>query len=526
MSAKVLSWQMENTKHLDSHELTILVLAPIGRDGSLIVEALTRGGFRATFVADVDELCTRMAKGAGAAIISEEALMDYAVARISKTVTQQPTWSDFPLLILTIAGEAGLSPHLHHRFCQSLGNYALLERPIRLETLLRAVTTAVRARQRQYEIRDHLEERKRSEAALAKSEARHRLLVTASSAIIWSANSDGRFTEPQESWERFTGQDWSQHQERGWVEVVHPEDRQPLLDAWKNARERSSVLIGEGRLWNKQLDCFRRFELRGVPLTDGWGRIEEWVGIVTDVEDRKKAEEALRKSEKLASAGRLAATIAHEINNPLAAVTNLLYLAKNDATPDSNCKKFLEMSEHELNRVIHITKQTLAFYRDSAGKSSIAIKEMVEGLVTIYGKRISTKGAKLVIQIADDMRLTVNAGEIRQVISNLLSNALDAVGQGGKIVVRVRNVKARGVPGVRIVVSDNGCGIAKEHLRKVFEPFFTTKEKIGTGLGLWVCRDLVEKNGGEMSFRSSTTAAQCGTTFVIFFPDESKAKPA
>jgi len=434
-------------------------------------------------------------------------------------VAQQPAWSDFPLLILTVSQATTLGHKGHSRFSEVLGNFSLLERPIRLETLIRAVTTALRARQRQYEIRDHLEERKRAEAALAKSEARHRGLVTATSAILWTAAADGAFVEPQESWQEYTGQAWEQHCGFGWLDAIYVDDRQPLVDGWQRAQTQRRVFQAEGRLWHHASHSYRHFELRAVPMDDAEGRIQEWVGLVADIEDRRLAENALRKSEKLASAGRLAATIAHEINNPLEAVTNLLFLAKADPSISPEGRKFLEMMDHELNRVVHITKQTLAFYRDSTGPSHIAPREVVDGLITIYAKRIAEKELNVRVECPADLHLISNPGEFRQVVSNLIANALDACSPTGTIVIRMRRTVANGLPGMRLTVADNGCGIVASHRRKVFEPFFTTKEKVGTGLGLWVSKDLIEKNGGTVRYRSSTGPHRPGTTFSIFLPD-------
>ena len=520
MSARVLSWKdLERKNSALSEDLTIFVLAPIGRDAALVEEALRRGGFTARRVADVDELCDRVAAGAGAAIISEEALRDYAVARIGRMVAQQPAWSDFPLLILTVPSEANLGHGGHSRFSESLGNFSLLERPIRLETLVRAVTTALRARQRQYEIRDHLEERKRAEVALANSEARHRGLVTATSAILWSADRDFRFTSPQDSWQHYTGQSWQQHRDMGWLDVIHPEDRDQLLRGWTEARVHGHVFQAEARLWHQESESHHYSDFRAVPMQDDDGAIREWVGFVADIEDRKKAESALRRSEKLASAGRLAATIAHEINNPLEAVTNLLYLIKSDSSINRDCRKFLDLMEHELNRVVHITKQTLAFYRDSTAPGRISLREMAAGLMTIYGKRVTAKDLDVKIDCAPDLQVVSNPGELRQVFSNLFSNALDAVPNGGKITVRIRRRRKASGEGVQLTIADNGCGIAPVERRKIFEPFFTTKATVGTGLGLWVCKDLVEKNGGNIGFHSSTRPGHSGTTFSVFVPD-------
>jgi signal transduction histidine kinase len=233
---------------------------------------------------------------------------------------------------------------------------------------------------------------------------------------------------------------------------------------------------------------------------------------------RKQAEEALIRSEKLASAGRLAATIAHEINNPLEAVTNLLYLAKGDP---AKAAQYIEAAESELHRVAHITRQTLGFYRDGGTPHSVQMDKLVNDVLSLYAKRLEIKNIAVHARLEQQPEVTASGGELRQIVSNLISNAIDALPHEGRLSISVHSARhpRHGTDGVRLIVADNGTGIPAEVRAKIFEAFFTTKRDVGTGLGLWVTRSLVEKHGGSLRMRTSTDPHRHGTTFSVFFPN-------
>ena len=255
------------------------------------------------------------------------------------------------------------------------------------------------------------------------------------------------------------------------------------------------------------------------PVKDETGRIVGAAKIARDITQRKKAEQALRITERLASVGRLAATVAHEINNPLEAITNLVYLAKNSTSRD-DVQKYLAAAEEELERVAQLTKQTLGFYRDTKGAIPTRVGSVVEGLVSVFGPRLRNKRILMKSEIADDAAILANTGEIRQLIANLLTNSIDAAEDGGTIRVRVsagRDWKTS-QPGVRFTIADTGHGIPRAILPKLFEPFFTTRKDVGTGLGLWVCKSIVEKHDGSIRVRSNATPGSSWTVFTVFLP--------
>jgi len=236
---------------------------------------------------------------------------------------------------------------------------------------------------------------------------------------------------------------------------------------------------------------------------------------------------ALVRTEQLAAVGRLAATIAHEINNPLEAVTNLLYLIGKDSSLSAQSRQRLQLADQELDRVAHIAKQTLGFYRDNAAPNWVDVSQTIEELLTVYSYRVRNRDIKIEKELDPSARLFASAGEFRQVFSNLFVNAVDAVSQsGGRIRVRVRTARdwrngRRG--GVRLSVADDGCGISPKHRSKIFEPFYTTKEGVGTGLGLWLSQTIVQKHEGRIRVRSQVQPSQSGTVFSVFWPDQSGA---
>jgi PAS domain S-box-containing protein len=258
------------------------------------------------------------------------------------------------------------------------------------------------------------------------------------------------------------------------------------------------------------------------PIKDAAGRVIGASSIVRDITARKQEEESLRVAEKLATAGRLAATIAHEINNPLAAVTNLVYLAKTAAVSEPT-RTFLVQAEQELARVAHLAKQTLGFYRETSGAAWITIGSLLPNLLSVFSSKTRNKGIHISTEIRQDPSVLVMPGEIRQVLANMLSNSIDAVAGGGQIKVRVSAGKDQknDAPGVLITIADSGAGIPPAIRAKLFHPFFTTKKDVGTGLGLWVCKTIVEKHGGHISLRSSAEPGKSWTAFSIFLPIDS-----
>jgi signal transduction histidine kinase len=261
--------------------------------------------------------------------------------------------------------------------------------------------------------------------------------------------------------------------------------------------------------------------LRGRIFYGDDGRAARIAGIVIDTTQRKLAEEALRRSEKLAVAGRLAASIAHEINNPLEAVTNALYLLSQHGPLDTESKLYLSIAEQELARVSNIAIQTLRFYRQSAGPVKSNLSDMVDSVLVMYRGRLRSAGVIVYKDYRQTPAMEVLAAELRQVFANLIGNALDAMSRGGTLSIRIRedhDWSDPSVRGIRVMVADTGCGIPQRVLPHIFEPFITTKPATGTGLGLWVSHEIVQKHKGEIRVKTSVQEGKSGTAFSILLP--------
>jgi PAS domain S-box-containing protein len=260
----------------------------------------------------------------------------------------------------------------------------------------------------------------------------------------------------------------------------------------------------------------------GAPIRDSTGKMIGVVLVFRDITERRMSEGALMRAEKLAAAGRLAASVAHEVNNPLEGLTNLVYIARR--SDDLNeIRRFLSQAEEELSRIAHITRQSLGFYRETSTPTIFKPALIAREVTDFYTPRAIRLGISFIINANTEREVLGSPGELRQVLSNLLANSLDACPRGARIRIEAnpavdpRNLSRAGV---RITIADTGLGIPAENLVNIFEPFFTTKKDTGTGLGLWVSRELVVKHGGSMRVRSRTSDPQCGTVFSIFLPQE------
>jgi two-component system, chemotaxis family, CheB/CheR fusion protein len=258
------------------------------------------------------------------------------------------------------------------------------------------------------------------------------------------------------------------------------------------------------------------------PVRDAEGKVFGASTIARDITQTKMAEEALRNSERLAVAGRMAATVAHEINNPLETVTNVLYLLSRNQGLDEGARKYLKIADEELRRIAQITRSTLGLYRErDTTPGAVNLSELIDNLLMFYQRQVQSLGVKVDKRYDSVGRVVGVSGELRQVIANLLANAIDALSVAGtKLKIHVyesadwQNLSKRGI---RVVVADDGPGINAEIQVNLFRPFYTTKGQKGTGLGLWVSRGIVTKHGGTIRLRSRT-GIRHGTCFAVFLP--------
>lgn len=234
-----------------------------------------------------------------------------------------------------------------------------------------------------------------------------------------------------------------------------------------------------------------------------------------------RAASALRENQKLITLGRLAASIAHEINNPLEAVTNLLYLLGQEQGLPESARSYLGLAQRELGRVGQISRQTLNFSREAASPVGTRIDHVLDDVLSLYSRRIAEKDIRVEREYSCQDQAVVYPGEMRQVFSNLIVNAVDASSPRGSLRIRIRSAQSwtdPGARGIRVTVADNGSGIDPVIQRRLGEPFFTTKGHRGTGLGLWVTRSIILRYGGEIHLRSSVAPSHHGTVFSVFLP--------
>jgi PAS domain S-box-containing protein len=296
--------------------------------------------------------------------------------------------------------------------------------------------------------------------------------------------------------------------------LIHPDDFDRVLrevnavlnsDAEYVSTEHRAV-AGDGRIfW---------VHSRGRIERSAEGKALSIIGITMDVTERHHAENALRRSEKLATAGRLAATVAHEINNPLESIVNLVYLARQTAGIPQEAAEFLTTTDAELTRIAQIVRQTLGFYREAVDPRNSNISQIVAETCEVYRHRMNGRSVTCDMDLDESLYAHVIPGELKQVIANLVANAVDAIDSGGRIQV---SVKRDGDAAV-LTIADTGSGIEEEHMPHLFEPFFTTKAEVGTGLGLWVTKGIVEKQRGKISISSSTAPENHGTTIAVKLP--------
>ena len=362
--------------------------------------------------------------------------------------------------------------------------------------------------------------RKRSEAELNAEDTRRRLaaIVESSDDAIYSTTLDGTVLSWNRGAQILYGYSADEVLGKSWTLLIPPErsdefqsNLNQLVRGQHVASHKTERLRKDGSRVNVMLSL--------SPLRDEKGHVMGVSSIARDITVQQQAEETMRRNEKLANAGRLTAIIAHEINNPLEAVTNLLYLARQDP---KRADQHLQMAEREVQRIGEIVQQTLGFVRDVSDAAPVSVSATLDEVVHLYLPRLNAKNIHTQLEFTDDDVVQGFSGELRQLLSNLVANAIDALDEGGLLrlrVTRARTWQDERRPGVRVVVADNGSGIRPEDRVRIFEPFFTTRRDSGTGLGLWLSDGIVRKHGGWIRLRTCTRAGRSGTAFSIFLPE-------
>lgn len=361
-------------------------------------------------------------------------------------------------------------------------------------------------------------ERRRAEHALRNSEEQYRLLTEALPQMVWLAR-DG--ADPQgiefcnSQTHAYTGLSREQLLEGAWISAIHPEEREKYIAETVSAQAVGEPFELQFRVRSASTDTWRLHLARCSPFQNAQGE-SRWLATIIDIEDQVRSQDALRRTEKLAAVGRLASSIAHEINNPLEAVTNLIYLLQSTALGEQQAE-YLKLASEELARVSHIANHTLRFHRQSSKPTRVNPAEIIDSVLALYQARLRDAQITVRRDYKQTPPLLCYSSELRQVFANLIGNAFDATRRGGRIAVRVQKAVCSDSDAdcIMITVADTGHGMSQETVQRIFEPFFTTKGINGTGLGLWVSAEIVANHKGKFRIRSRNG---CGTAISIFFP--------
>lgn len=304
-----------------------------------------------------------------------------------------------------------------------------------------------------------------------------------------------------------------------WQDLIHADDREKATNAWHQSVRSELPYQCEYRMRRKD-GAYRHILARANPLRGQDGVISRWIGSLTDVHEQKQAEQVLLRSEKLAVASQLANSIAHQINNPLAAVINAIYLASQEKGLSDTARTYLSLAESELARLANLTS-SLRFHRQSSAPTTVDVGKLMQQVLADFRGRLEAGSVRVGLELQSDANLCCFADDMQQVFAILIGNALDASKAGGRIRIRIRPTRAWNEPstaGIRVTIADQGHGIAGEKRKSLFDSLHSTKGESGTGLGLWVAQGIVRRHQGTIRFRSKTGPTHHGTVFALFFP--------
>ena len=532
----------------------VLILAPVGRDSALTQSLLRRAAIESHVCSSLADLQPNLVEGAGAGVIAEEALIGQDISELVAWIGQQPSWSDFPFIILLEPGASAESGGQERDVLQRGGNLTLLERPVGTATLVSAVLAALRARGRQFQVYDALE-------ALTVSERRYRTLAEALPQLVWTSQPDGYRDYFSRQWVEYTGIPEDQQFGLAWLDkVVHPEDRNRIRERWMTAVRGSDEYDAELRI-RRADGQYRWFKARATPVRDD-GRIVRWFGTCTDITDivearetlarsreeleqlvgertrslaaandkltaemaeRHRTEEALRQSQKLEAIGQLTSGVAHDFNNLLTGVIGNLELLEPRLRSEESLRR-LRSAREAAERGARLTHQMLAFSRKQRLMPSPLDLNRLVGEASDMLFRTIGATVRIETVLTDGLwPALVDPTQIELVLLNLAINARDAMPNGGRLTIRTANVgRSRAPPClspgdyVLISVTDTGEGMTQEVLSRAVEPFFTTKEiGKGSGLGLSMVHGVATQSGGGLRLDSSLGR---GTTVSVYLP--------
>lgn len=360
---------------------------------------------------------------------------------------------------------------------------------------------------------------------LRENEAQFRSLANSIPQLAWMANPDGSVFWLNQRWHDYTGMSVEDMAEKGWKAIVDADHVDQVFHSMQHSWSTGQPWQDTFQLRGQE-GTYRWFLSRALPIRDASGHIVRWFGTSTDITDQKQAEEALVKAERLAAMGRLAGIIAHEINNPLEAISNAFYLLRDHPSLDEEARYYAQLAGQELTRLAHITKQTLSFYRESQQSTEVCLSEVLDSVLELQSRRLQLNGIALDKRFRTTGIIQGFSVELRQVFLNIIGNAVQAMPEGGRLRIRLSQSSERqsGREGIRVSICDTGVGIRPRDAKRIFEPFFSTKQAKGTGLGLWISKGIIQKYNGSIRFRSMRLNGSYGTCFSVFIPATGNAQ--
>lgn len=511
--------------------MRVLLLAPTSRDGEATRGVLASAGIDCLVCHSIDNLCAEAVSGVAAVIVPEDVVQSNESDQLTEFLRQQPVWSDLPVIVLT---GSGVESSAIERAMLSLGNVSLIERPMRVSTLVSVVRSALRARVRQYQVRGHLDARKAAEAALSDSEAKFRQLAETIPQLAWMARADGWIFWYNRRWFEYTGTALEQVKGWGWQSVLDPGELPRVMEGWRRS-------IKEGLAFEMEFPLkgadgrFRWFLTRVAPLRDEIGNVAIWFGTNTDIEDRRKVAEErahLLEAERTARmeaerASRMKdeflATLSHELRTPLNAILGWSHILAGDRSNPEDLDEGLRTIERNARAQAQIIEDLLDMSRIISGKVRLDVQRI--DLATVVQDSLETlkptaEAKDIAIQAVLDPaagEVSGDASRLQQVFWNLLTNAIKFTPRGGKVQVLLERTNSN----VEVSVIDSGEGIKPEFLPFVFDRFrqadaSTTRRHGGLGLGLAIVKQLVELHGGNI--RVASPGAGRGSTFTVSLP--------
>ena len=498
----------------------ILIFAPTGRDAALTARFLGDADLRPEACESVEHLCLEMNEGAGLVFLTGEALTLEATQCLTGALAQQPPWSDIPVVVLTSGGGGTPANVAALSALSEAGNVTLIERPVRVMTLMSAVKSALRARRHQYDVRERLEAERRAKEALAQSEQQLRTLANAIPPLAWMAEPDGHIFWYNQRWYDYTGATPEQMEGWGWQSVHDPGMLPQVLERW-----RGSISTGEPFEMEFPLKgadgSFRSFLTRVIPLKDEQGRVLRWFGTNTDVEELRRAimeaEDANRMKDEFL------ATLSHELRTPLTSILGWARMLSSGQLDEASTTRALETIERNAKAQSQLIEDILDVSRVITGKLRLEVQpvnlaSVIESAINAVLPAADAKGIRL--QRLLDTGASMVSGDparLQQIIWNLLSNAIKFTPKDGRVQVKLERVNSH----VEITVTDNGQGISPDILPYIFERFrqadsSMTRAHGGLGLGLAIVRHLVEMHGGTV--RAESRGEGQGATFTINLP--------